>query len=167
MSSIKEIKNSFFKILKENKKLQLIIVVVLAIILIVSIFSNENKSNTINDTNEITQYVNLLEDKLCKLLSKVEGCGKVSVAITIDSSMETVLAMKKITTESSGKIEIEETPIIVNGKTVVLKENFPKITGVLIVCEGANKISVMKKIQQATTSLLDVDINKIEILAMK
>ena len=85
----------------------------------------------------------------------------------IDSGKETVLAMKKTTIESSGKIQMEETPIIVNGKTVVLKENFPKISGVLIVCEGANKISVMKKIQQATTSLLDVDINKIEILAMK
>ena len=167
MNSIKNLMDNLVKKVKENKKLQLIIVVVLAIILIVSIFSKENKSNTINDTNEITQYVSLLEDKLCNLLSKVEGCGEVSVAIMIDSGKETVLAMKKITTESSGKIEIEETPIIVNGKTIVLKENFPKITGVLIVCEGANKISVMKKIQQATTSLLDVDINKIEILAMK
>ena len=85
----------------------------------------------------------------------------------VESGKETVLAMKKTTTESTGKTEIEETPIIVNGKTVILKENYPKITGVLIVCEGANKITVMKKIQQATTSLLDVDINKIEILAMK
>lgn len=159
--------NDLVKKLKENKKLQLIIVVIIAVILIFSIFSSGNKSNAINDTNDITQYVSSLEDKLCNLLSKVEGCGKVSVAIMIDSGKETVLAMKKTTTESSGKIEIEETPIIVNGKTVVLKENFPKITGVLIVCEGANIISVMKKIQQATTSLLDVDINKIEILAMK
>ena len=167
MNSVKSIMNDLVKKLKENKKLQLIIVVIIAVILIFSIFSSGNKSNAINDTNDITQYVSSLEDKLCNLLSKVEGCGKVSVAIMIDSGKETVLAMKKTTTESSGKIEIEETPIIVNGKTVVLKENFPKITGVLIVCEGANKISVMKKIQQATTSLLDVDINKIEILAMK
>lgn len=137
--------NDLVKKLKENKKLQLIIVVIIAVILIFSIFSSGNKSNAINDTNDITQYVSSLEDKLCNLLSKVEGCGKVSVAIMIDSGKETVLAMKKTTTESSGKIEIEETPIIVNGKTVVLKENFPKITGVLIVCEGANKISVMKK----------------------
>ena len=167
MSSIKDIKNNFFKVFKENKKLQLIIVVLLAIILLFSIFSKENNIKTTNNVDEITQYVSLLEDKLCNLLSKVEGCGKVSVAIMIDSGKETVLAMKKTTIESSGKIQMEETPIIVNGKTVVLKENFPKISGVLIVCEGANKISVMKKIQQATTSLLDVDINKIEILAMK
>lgn len=164
---MKEFKNNFLKIFKENKKLQLIIIVLLAIILLFSFFSKENNTKTTNNVDEITQYVSILEDKLCNLLCKVEGCGKVSVAIMIDSGKEAVLAMKKTTTESSGKIQVEETPIIVNGKTVVLKENFPKITGVLIVCEGANKISVMKKIQQATTSLLDVDINKIEILAMK
>ena len=167
MSSIKEIKNSFLRKIKDNKKFQLILVVLLAIAILFSLFYKENNTKTTNNDSEITEYVSLLEDKLCNLLSKVEGCGKVSVAIMIDSGKETVLAMKKTTTESSGKIQVEETPIIVNGKTVVLKENFPKITGVLIVCEGANKISVMKKIQQATTSLLDVDINKIEILAMK
>ena len=130
-------------------------------------FYDNSKSKTTTNNDEILEYVSTLEDKLCNLLSKVDGCGKVQVAIMIDSGKETVLAMKTIKTEISGKIEIEETPIIVNGKTVVVKENYPKITGVLIVCEGANNIFVMNKIQQATTSLLDVDINKIEILAMK
>ena len=155
------------KKIKENKKLQLLIVIVISIILAFFILSDNNKDKSITTSDEITQYVTSLETKLCNLLSKVEGCGKVSVAIMIDSGKETVLAMKKTTTESSGRTEIEETPIIVNGKTVVIKENYPKVTGVLIVCEGANNISVLRKIQQATTSLLDVEINKIEILAMK
>ena len=167
MSSFNDKKNKFIQKIKENKKLQIIVIVVLITILFFSMFIKEKDVETYENNDDISQYITTLEMKLCDLLSKVDGCGKVSVAIMIDSGKETVLATKKITTEFSGKIEIEETPIIVNGKTVVIKENFPKITGVLIVCEGANRITVMQKIQQATTSLLDVDINKIEILAMK
>ena len=58
-------------------------------------------------------------------------------------------------------------PIIINGETVVLKELYPKIAGVLIVAEGANSISVFSRIQQAAVSLLDININQIEILTMR
>jgi stage III sporulation protein AG len=49
----------------------------------------------------------------------------------------------------------------------VIKEKFPEITGVLIVAEGGQSISVLKRIQQATVSLLDINLNQIEILTMK
>ena len=55
---------------------------------------------------------------------------------------------------------------MVNGKPVVLKENYPEIVGVLIVAQGANSISVMKNLQQAAVSLLNINLSRIEILAM-
>lgn len=54
---------------------------------------------------------------------------------------------------------------MVNGKPVVLKENLPEITGVLIVAQGADSIGVMKNIQQAAVSLLNIEVSRIEILA--
>ena len=100
-------------------------------------------------------------------MSKVKGVGKVSVVITIDGGVETVLAYKTTQTKSSdGDIETTTTPVMVNGKTVVLKELFPEIKGVLIVAEGVESISILSKLQQATISLLDININQIEILAM-
>ena len=108
-----------------------------------------------------------MENKLSDILSKIDGAGDFSVMITVESGMETVLAMKTNITESDGKIIKEETPIIVNGKTVVLKENYPSIIGVLIIAEGANDIMVLRKIQQAAISVLDVDLKQIEILSMK
>ena len=76
--------------------------------------------------------------------------------ITVESGMETVLAMKTTSTETADGNKIEEEPVIVNGKTVVLKEKYPEITGVLIVAEGADNIAVVSKIQRATTSLLEI-----------
>ncbi len=158
---------SFFKKFKENKKLQyLIVCICLAVLLVVVLSSTIITKNTNNQVTSIDEYVTNLEKKLVKTLSKVEGAGDVSVVITVESGMETVLASKTTTTNSNGGVIVEESPIIINGKTVTVKEKYPKIVGVLIVAEGADNIAVMRKLQQATISLLDININQIEILSM-
>ena len=155
--------------LSQGKKLQYILICIIIAILILTLIINfsQNEDDVHIETNSANEYVTELEKKLSYALSKVEGVGDVSVVIKVESGMETVLATKKVTTKNSGNEEIEETPIIVNGKTVVLKEKYPKITGVLIVAKGANKIAVLNKIQQATVSLLDIELNQIEILTME
>ena len=165
---VERVKKIFEKI-KNNKKIQLVLIIFIALVFCFFLFyDGKSKSiDNISTYNEIDQYVFSLEKRLSSNLSKVEGVGKVSCVITIESGMETVLAMKTTTTNTSSGTEIVETPIIVNGKTVVLKENYPKIKGVLIVAQGAKNITVLTKIQQATISLLDVSTDKIEILAMK
>ena len=160
--------NEFFEKLKKNKKTQYVVLGLLAIIaLLIFMFGYKNQqSTTSTSTDYVANYVENLEERLSDVLGKVKGAGNVSVIITVESGMETVLAMKTITKEDvNGKIETETTPIIVNGKTVVLKELYPKIVGVLIVSDGAKNISVMSKLQQETVSLLNIDINQIEILS--
>ena len=167
MSKTLNFKKTLDKI-KSNKKLQYLILAFLISIILLSLliinFANKNESV---DTDAINSYVISLENRLAKALEKVEGVGYATVVITVESGMETVLAMKTTTTTTSSGTETIETPILVNGKTVVLKELYPKITGVLIVAKGADNIFVLNKIQQATVSLLDINVNKIEILTMK
>lgn len=160
--------NGVFEKIKKNKKIQYILITILTLIIVVFVFIslNGDKSDS-STTDAVNLYVTGLEDRLIETLSRVRGVGNVSVVITVESGMETVLAMKTTTNETSNGKEIIETPIIVNGKTVVLKENYPKIVGVLIVAKGADSISVLNKIQQATVSLLNINVNQIEILTMK
>ncbi len=161
-------KINIFQLIKENKKIQYLIIAILFISLLFVVFSGFNKDEEqVVKISTSESYVENLENRLSETLSKVEGAGKVSVVITTESGMETVLATT-ITSKTTEKgTEKVETPIIVNGKTVVLKEKYPKIIGVLIVAEGANNIITMSKIQSATVSLLDIDANQIEILTMK
>ena len=158
----------FVSKLKNENKIHYLFIGLIAVILVVALCINftENKSK-ITQSDVIIEYVENLEAKLENTLSKIDGVGKVSVVITVESGMETVLATKIIKTETSHGIEIEETPIIVNGKTVVIQENYPEIVGVLIVANGANNIMVTNKIQKAVISLLDIELNQIEILTMK
>lgn len=140
-------------------------IILLIIILGANYFNKSRK--TVVSADAVTEYVSVMESKLETLLNKVDGAGNVSVAISVESGMETVLAMTTTTKETSAGRETVSTPVLVNGKTVVLKEVYPKISGVLIVAEGAGKISVYNKIQQAALSLLDVKASQIEILTMK
>lgn len=156
---------SIFKKLKLSNKNQLFLVLILcAICLVLVVVSIKNESA--DKQSFSNEYVNDLEKRLENVLSKIDGVGKVSVVINVESGMETVLAYKKTVVENSSGKQMEETPIIVNGQTVVLKELFPRITGVLVVAQGVDSIIVLTKIQQATTSLLDININQIEILSM-
>ena len=154
--------------IRNNKKLQYgIIIFFLIIIVVMFVFSSNTKQvSSENEYDYIQNYVNNLENKLSSCLSKVKGAGKVSVVITVESGMETVLAMSTTTKETSSGVETQTVPVVINGKTVVVKELYPKITGVLIVAEGANNLLVMSKLQNATMSLLDIDIEQIEILSM-
>lgn len=160
-------KNIIEKI-KENKKLQYLLIAVFSIVIIFIFISTFTKSDADGNTEtEINVYVVQLENRLKETLSHVDGAGDVSIVITVESEMETVLAMETVTKQTAAGTEVTETPVIVNGKPIVLKEKYPKVVGVLIVAQGAKNISVLTKIQQATISLLDIDVNQIEILTMK
>ena len=161
--------NNLISNIFSDKKTRFIVVAIICLILVVSIFiSFPGENNNKNESNDlITEYVNRLETKLSETLSKVEDVGSVSVVITVASGMETVLATKTKTTQTENGVETEETPLIINGKTVVLREDYPKITGVLIVAQGVNNFAVLSRIQQATMSLLDIELNQIEILSKK
>lgn len=154
--------------LKGSKGIQYIFLGVLsvAVILIFSLtFFKTDKSSTETDT--VNVYVSDLEQRLSQTLSRVNGAGSVSVVVTVESGMKTVLATEKTSVTENGKTTVTEKPILVNGKPVILAEEYPEITGVLIVAQGAGSISVMKSLQQATVSLLNIELSQIEILTMK
>ena len=155
--------------IKNDGKTRVIIIIVCIFLLIAIIGANlfSKRTESVFSGDQVSEYVYGLEQKLEKLLNRVDGAGQVSVAISVESGMETVLAMTTTTKETLNGKETVSAPLIVNGKTVILKEMYPKISGVLIVAEGAGKIGVYNRIQQAALSLLDVKPNQIEILTMK
>lgn len=155
-------------IINSNKTLYYTILGVAMVIFAVLVFKGMIKSeNKLQESWTPENYVSTLEEKLENILSEIGGAGKVAVAISVESGRETVIAKEITTSKTENGTEIVEKPVIINGQTVVLKELYPKITGVLIVAEGASNITVMTRMQQAAISLLDININQIEILTMK
>ena len=162
-----EEKTGTVKKLLSNKKTLYAFIIILSVLiaLFLALYFAKKDDKTESSSYIFNDYITATEKRLSETLSKVQGAGAVSVMITVESGMETVIAMKSLTTETDGKKTVEETPVLVNGKTVTLKELYPKISGVLVVAEGAKNISVMNKLLQATSSFLGISIKNIEILS--
>ena len=155
--------NKVLNKIKENKTLQYLIIGAISVIIIVIlavIFNGSNKTKT-------TSYVDTLEAKLEETLSKIDGAGKVSVIITVENETAKAVAYTTTTEKTSNGTKTTKTPLVVNGEVVYLGDAYPTITGVLIVAEGAKNLSVLTKLQYATTTLLNVDVSKVEILPSK
>ncbi len=168
--NVESTSKSFLGRLKNNKKTQYAVMCIVSALLILLVLVGNvfNKTAEQCETSDsVSVYVAGLEERLTKILCEVDGVGKASVAIKVESGAESVLAMKTTVTETANGTETLETPILVNGKPVVLTELYPKISGVLIVAEGAGNLLTLRKIQQATVSFLGVELNKVEILTMK
>ena len=173
--------------LKGIKHLNIILLTLLVALILIIWFAdfgtntNEKQTSTsTSGTNTLSDYTTLLETKLSKTLSQIEGAGNVDVMITLDGASQLILAYDTEsrtnstdnttasgTSTKSNNTTTNSTPIIItkNGQSepLVLSEIMPNINGVVVVCEGANNIRVKLNILQAVQALLGVNSGQIEI----
>lgn len=181
----KEKAKAFFDKLKAIKNIEIIIavVVIATLILLYSLITTDKKKVekvNVSDNNQEISLTDEVERRLSDVLSKIDGAGKVEVMITYSGSTEKVIANTRSThtntSSSSGSITtststVTETPIIIssNGSSrlYVIKEIMPKVTGVIVVAEGASNARVRLELMRAVQTILDINANSIEIFAMK
>ncbi len=146
---------------------------------------NKKTSVTKSTNNQLRKSLSLeevIEDRMTKVLSQIEGVGKVMVDLSLDKGTEYTYARDR---QDSQKETVEEddsggrrktveytnkSEIVVlnsNGEDVPLikKEVKPKIRGVLVVAEGANNSYVKDSLFRAIKIGLGVPSHKIVILA--
>jgi stage III sporulation protein AG len=174
--------------LKAIKHIEIIIgIIAIAIMLVVyNAFSNSSKTKTtskdkVSTVNESNEYsYTYTEDRLVKVLQEIEGVGQVQVMINFDGTAEKVAA-KTVSTStvsntnaqgnSSSNTNRTESPVIIsnNGSSspYILKEIAPKITGIIIVAEGADKPVTKLAIMRACQTILQINASNIEIFTMK
>ena len=206
---LEKVKKSFNKDSSQKKKIEnlvffliLLIIVVIAINLIWNPKENENSNTIINsekqfvsqDSNSIvlaeqdnvTNIQNqeyILKKDLEKILSNIEGAGKVQVMITYTESSE-IKAMfnenvKESTTEetdSTGGVrtisQTDSSKEVVytedDGKKLPIKEKviMPKIEGAIILAEGANDASIKNNIILAVEAVTGLSTHKIQVFKL-
>ena len=90
-----KIKAEMKKILEripENKRPIVIIIcgiLLMAIIALPGLSKKDNSEKTINETDAFniqSEYISQTEEKLCDMISSIEGAGKTKVMLTLESS---------------------------------------------------------------------------------
>lgn len=159
--SVEKLANIREKI-KRIKIEYLIVIALAAVALIIVLNAFPKTEQTSSDVSEVRSYVSDLETKLEKSLKQVKGAGNVSVIISVSSSSEQVYATEKVI-ETSGRSV--ESPVLVSGKPVLIKESYPEIMGVVVVADGAKTLSVKVDLLNACKVFLSIDESKIKILS--
>ncbi len=159
--SIEKVKSKLRKIKIEY------LIVCCAIVAIIAIFISSFNSPSQTTASALDEYVEMLEKKLSTQLSEINGAGKVSVLISVKKGMTTEIATEKITVNDSTGVKIEESPVLVSGKPIILTEIYPEISGVIIIAKGADDLKVRMSLLSAAQTFLNVTSEKIEILTMR
>ena len=150
------------------------------------LMTNETTEDGYSEKTKTIQkddYVSYLENKLEKVLSQMEGVGKVSVMITVSDNGTYVVekdTTKNTTTtaenDSNGgnrtvtEQEMGESTIYIeNGQEktpYVQKENLPTIEGIVVVAEGGGSGKTISDISETIQALFSVEAHRIKVVKM-
>lgn len=142
--------------------------------------------NFVSDEIQEEEYiVGRLEERLERMLSSMQGVGKVQVMITLASRGEKIVE-KDIPLERSNIVEAdaeggnrstnemyskEETVYIVNSAgdkiPYVIKETGVEVAGVSVVAGGGDQPLVQKNISEVIQALFGIEEHKIKVAKMK
>ncbi len=131
--------------------------------------------------NTMLAYAASLEDSLERLLSAMEGVGKVRVMVTLESSGEAVVE-KDINTVRDGTTEVdsaggsrnttsisdqEETVYQGNKETPYVKKVLsPRVEGVVVCAQGGGNVKTVQNITEAIQALFGIEAHKIKVVKM-
>lgn len=147
------------------------------------------KKNTQTQTTQQSKkiekdaYISGLENKLEQTIAGMEGAGKVNVMITLKDNGEKILdknqpyeSEKESSSEEQKVLEqtrmqSEQQTVLVeqegNTEPIVVKERYPEIEGVVVVCEGGDNKVLTLQIKEAVQALFSVDAHKIVVCKSK
>lgn len=164
----------FLQKLKNVKHIEIYFAVIVILIVGATYFGGISTTTKVEkvETSSTFEYANYMENKLSKILSQIDGAGNVSVMLSLEGTSEIVYATSteektnssSITNGSTSNTIITTEPIFASGEPIIVKEYLPKITGVIVVSQGASDIKVKLELLKAVQTLLDVPMSKIEIL---
>lgn len=168
-----------------------IILAAIGILIVVLFIPNDKKINdNVSESSETqgtenteinTSYEAELEKKLEDILSNISGAGYVKVMVTLEESEEIVLQTdssveKDITDETDsdgGQRKVDSSSYTYStvlsggsssGEPYVIKQIYPKVSGVVVLAEGAGSATIQTQISEAVQALFDIPAHKIKVL---
>ncbi len=162
------------------KKYKYAIIIMIVGLFLIS-FPNGKKEEAVSQQATQNEFsTERIEKKLEKSLSECLGVGRVTVTLTLSSGSENIYAeeeRKSVRMQENGEIsdtneEKDVKPQMVSegsGKesALLIKQLTPKFCGALVVCDGADDVTVRAQITEAVISLTGLSSDRISVIKMK
>ena len=103
---------------------------------------------------EIAAYQNRLET----LIAQMDGAGKTTVMLTLETGEETIYALDT----QSGQMQEQQTHVLLEDGSALAETIYqPQIRGVAVLCGGGGDVRVAARITEMVGALLDLPSNRI------
>ena len=140
-----------------GSKMILAALVILGVCLIA--FSSISAHGKEAESDEISYYTSMLEERVEKLILEMDDVERVSVLITLENSGETIYAQNQSSSSSEYVLFSSN-----DGKSgLKLAEINPTVRGVAVVCSNGDNIKVKEKITAMLSSALGIPTNRITV----
>lgn len=157
-------------VLKKLGRYKYVFLVIVAGVLLLTLpVSKENKTDAQDYSSTEEDFsVDALEEKLCGILSEIDGAGRVNVMLTVESGMKRVFAQNiRMDREDSALQNEAETVVLSSGNgmedTVLVQQIYPQFQGALVVADGGGDPSVRLNITEAVAALTGLGADKISV----
>lgn len=109
-----------------------------------------------------------LEAKLERVLSKIDGAGEVTVALTVRDGVEQVYAFDEaVSRDGDGQERKRETVVISTGsgteEVVAIQQRYPAFQGAVVVCQGGGSPEIRLLVTQAVAALTGLGTDRISV----
>lgn len=175
---------------KKNRNLILGVCVAAALLIAVPFFepkAEAKRADEKGNTPSAEDYRTLLTRELEAILSQMEGVGKAEVLLTMENGVENIYKEEEKISQSGGEfpgivrretqspsanLQRESQVLVVRDNDggenpVLVKQIEPKVSGVIVVCDGGARESVAYQVTNAVKALLDVPSNRIQVIKRK
>ena len=164
-----ELRKKIVEAIKKYKYVVLVLLIGIGLLMIPS-KKNEDVQVVKSETDE-NMYALMMEERICSMLTKINGAGQVKVMLTLACSSRTEYhADVQVNSDAGGNSEERKTVILSEGsaydKAAVSVVRYPQFQGALIVCEGADSASVRLDILNAVSALTGLGTDRITVVKM-
>lgn len=125
---------------------------------------NEGESEVSEDGYSMArEYADMIEGRVEEICSGVDGASDVRVFVSLAGGYRTVYAYDSQASSTGHKNQLVMSGSGADKKAVVTAYEYPRISGVGIVCRGADNANVRAQIIALVSASLDVPTNKIYV----
>ncbi|MBO5453771.1 MAG: hypothetical protein J6A69_07405 [Clostridia bacterium] len=153
-------KSKITNLLKENKKILILICIGITLIFIGNMLSDNNNNISKDSTKLFGEKID--ENKLERILSNIQGAGNVNVFITYENKGVTRYAFDTKTNEYNGGTN-ESKHVFSNKEPVINSYINPQVRGVIITATGAGDTVIKNNILKAVKAVTGVGYDRISV----
>lgn len=157
-------KDRIQKFLKNKNNIALYIILIIGVAMMICGGGQKEKQSG-EKISEITERTD--EEKLCDILSEIEGVGDVSVMITYFESEKKDIAYEvresenKRDSNGNGEKTVDRQAVMSDGTPMIVKEIYPEVKGVIVVAQGAENVKVRENISTAVQAVMNVAAHRV------